>query len=160
MFKRDDYIVGIASILIGIFIIVQSASLETKTSLDPAGPEALPVIVAWGMIIIGVVHLIGAWYANKALRAKVCSPSFREKINHYRSVVAMVVISLAYAGLMEILGYLVLTPLLIGSILWVVHMRDIKKICKISLMMTAILYLVFAFGLQVDFPLGFLEHLF
>ncbi|MBZ4654379.1 MAG: hypothetical protein JG781_1720 [Peptococcaceae bacterium] len=159
MFKRDDYIVGIASILIGIFIIIQSAGLKVKTSLDPAGPEALPVIVAWGMIIIGIIHLIGAWYANKALGERTSSPSIKQKIEDYKSVVAMVVISLAYAGLMEILGYLILTPLLIGSILWVVNMRDLKKICKISIAMTAILYVVFAFGLQVDFPLGFIEEL-
>lgn len=159
MFKRDDFVVGIISILIGSFIIIQSAGLETKTSLDPAGPEALPVIVAWGMVIIGIIHLIGAWYANKVLGERKSSSSIKQKVEAYKPVVAMVVISLAYAGLMEILGYLILTPLLIGSILWVVNMRDLKKICKISIAMTVILYVVFTFGLQVDFPLGFLEEL-
>jgi membrane-associated HD superfamily phosphohydrolase len=161
MFKRDDYVVGIVSILIGLFIIFDASALRAKTSLDPAGPAALPVMIAWGMIVIGVIHLVGAWFANKVLTTKTQTKSFTKKLRDYRAVIAVTVISLAYAGLLDILGYLLMTPLLIGLILWYVHVRDMRHIAKVSVTMTVVLYAIFAFGLKVRLPIGSLfESLF
>ena len=130
MFTRDDYVVGIAAILIGIGIIVQAQFLEVRTSLDPAGPKALPVMIAAAMIVIGIIHLVGSYYVirNSDQVGKTDSKSLTEKFQEYRHVMAIVIISLAYGGLLNIFGYLVMTPLLIGSILWVLEIRNIRKI--------------------------------
>ncbi len=161
MFKRDDYIVGIAAIILGIGIIIQAQFLEVRTSLDPAGPKALPVMIAIAMIVIGIIHIIGSYYVNRSLDrvGETDAKSLTEKFREYKPVVAIIIISLAYAGLLNIFGYLIMTPLLIGSILWVLEIRSIRKILKISLLMTAILYLVFRYGLQVNLPIGFFEYL-
>lgn len=160
MFTRNDYIVGIAAILIGIGIIVQAQFLEVRTSLDPAGPKALPVMIAVAMIVIGIIHLVGSYYVNqrRGEDGKTDLKTFTEWFREYRPVIAIVIISLAYGGLLNVFGYLVMTPLLIGSILWVLEIRQFRKILKISLIMTAILYLVFRYGLQVDLPIGLFEY--
>jgi hypothetical protein len=160
MFKKDDCVVGITAILVGIGIIVQAQHLKVKTSLDPAGPKALPVILASGMIIIGLIHIVGGWYAARHQAGGPPPRSFAEKYQDYKPVLAIIAISLGYAGLMNVLGYLVLTPLLIGSIMWVLNIRDIKRLSRISLSMTAILFVVFRWGLQVKLPLGLFENLF
>ncbi len=160
MFTRDDYIVGIAAILIGIGIIVQAQFLEVRTSLDPAGPKALPVGIAVAMIVIGIIHIAGSYYVNRSIEpvGKTDVKSITERFREFRPVISIVIISLAYGGLLDIFGYLVMTPLLIGSILWVLEIRNIRKILKISLLMTTILYLVFRYGLQVDLPIGLFEY--
>jgi len=158
VFKRNDYIVAVAAILFGIFILLQSAQLEeqVKVSIDPAGPTALPNLMAFIIIAMGIVHLAGAYYANKVTE-KGQSRSFSDFVSQYKAVAYVSIISIAYAFLMDIIGYIILTPLLIGSLLWVVQVRDLKRIVRVSTLMTGILFIVFRFGLQVKLPLGLLD---
>jgi hypothetical protein len=159
MFKRRDISVGVASILVAVFIIIQSRSLVVRTSLDPAGPTFVPEIIAWAMILIGVALIAGGWVARKA-SAKVPEAhrqSLMEKIALYRSVIMIVALSLAYALLVDIVGYLFMTPILIGGVMWILKVHDIKQILRVCIPVTVVLYLVFRFGLQVKLPLGILK---
>lgn len=160
MFKKDDLAVGIISILIGIGIIVQAQYLKVKFSTDPAGPKALPVIIAIGIIVIGVIHVGGGLLARRQIEKDPADQSAASWFNSYRPVILIILSSLIYAGLMELIGYLILTPLFIGSIMWVLDDRNIKRVSKVSILMTVILFVVFRWGLQVDFPMGILENLF
>ena len=160
MFKKHDLALGIVSILLGIGIIVQAQFIKVKFSTDPAGPTALPIIIAIGIIVIGVIHVAGGVYARKEI---VKNPTHRTAIlwfKEYQPVICIILSSLIYAGLMELIGYLILTPLFIGSILWILAERDIKRVCKVSIVMTLILFVVFRWGLQVNFPMGLLNNLF
>jgi len=162
MFKKHDYVVGIAAILLGIGIIIQAQFLEVRTSLDPAGPKALPIMIAVGMIVIGIIHVIGGRYVSRRLEQNGTEESrdLADKVREYKPVISIVIISLIYGLSLNILGYLVMTPLLIGAILWALEVRSMKKILQVSLIMTVILYVVFKVGLQVDLPLGLFEYLF
>ncbi|KJS87324.1 MAG: hypothetical protein JM58_04565 [Peptococcaceae bacterium BICA1-8] len=159
MFKRNDYIVGIASILLGIFILLQSAELiaRVKMSIDPAGPAALPNLMAYIMIAIGIIHLVGAWHANRVIEEKQ-SKSVKEFVEQYKAVVYVTLVSIIYAVFLESIGYLILTPLLIGSLLWIVKMRNFGKISQVSIFMTIILFTIFKFGLKVKLPLGIINY--
>jgi putative tricarboxylic transport membrane protein len=159
MFKRRDISVGVASILAAVFIILQSRGLVVRTSLDPAGPTFVPEIIAWTMILIGVALIAGGWVARKTSATGHEAPrqSLIEKLAAYRQVLLIVALSLAYAVLVDIVGYLLMTPVLIGGIMWILKVRDIKQILRVCLPVSVVLYLVFRFGLQVKLPLGILE---
>ncbi|KJS23631.1 MAG: hypothetical protein VR72_00535 [Clostridiaceae bacterium BRH_c20a] len=159
MFKHNDYIVGIVSILLGLFIIAQGEMIEGQIvmSIDPAGPTALPDLMAYIIIIIGVVLIGGAWFVNKALAEKPDKKKIQDMVIEYKAVIYSCLVSVIYAMLLEFVGYLIMTPILMAALLWIVQIRKISKVIKISVTMTAILYTVFAFGLRVKLPLGFLE---
>lgn len=160
MFKRGDIFVGIASILVAIIIIFQSQTLVVKTPMDPAGPTFIPMIIAFGMIFIGIMLILGDIYVRKVTTASgKSSVGFMEILIEHKHVMMVVAISLAYAGLLDTMGYLIMTPLLIGGIMWVLKVRDIKQILKVSVPLSVILYVVFRFGLQVKLPLGIIEFL-
>ena len=160
MFKRGDLTVGLASILIALFIILQSRNLVVRTSLDPAGPTFVPLIIAWGMIFIGIILIAGALYVRRVTPAPAKGGAgLVQKFNDYKYVLMVVALSLAYAALLDVVGYLIMTPILIGGIMWVLNVRDIKEILKVSIPVSVILYVVFRFGLQVKLPLGFLSTL-
>ena len=132
--------------------------------MDPAGPAALPLITAWIMIIIGAVLLAGGSLAARkavksAPRSSVAS-ALRGFADRYRLVLVVIFFCLAYSFMYEILGYLIMTPLLIGSIMWVLGYRNKRSLMMVSGFMTAILFVVFRFGLTVKLPLGFWEKLF
>jgi putative tricarboxylic transport membrane protein len=160
MFKKEDCIVGIVSVLIGIGIIVRAQRLVVKFVLDPAGPKALPVIIAVGIIIIGVILIVGGWLASRTIEKEPSHRTAAQWVNDYRPVLFIIVFSLIYAGFMDILGYLLLTPLLIAGIMWALDERGLKRIAKVSLTMTLILYVIFRWGLQVKFPQGIFENFF
>jgi len=159
VFNRNDFIVGIASILLGLFIVMQGEMIENEVvvSIDPAGPTALPDLMAYIIIAIGVIHLGGAWYANKAFAGKHQSKKIQEYVREYKAVIYSSIVSILYAMFLENVGYLILTPLLISALLWIVQVRKIKDLVKVSVTMTVILYVVFALGLKVKLPLGLLE---
>jgi len=162
MFKRNDYVVGITAILLGIFILWQSKDVleKVKISIDPAGPAALPNLMAYILIIIGIIHLIGSWYANKTITKEKQTKKLKEFVEQYKAVVYVSLVSIAYAALLESIGYIILTPVLIGSLLWIVKVRDLKKISTVSIVMTAILFTIFRFGLRVKLPLGIVGYFF
>lgn len=160
MFKRGDLTVGLASILIAVFIIFQSRNLVVRTSLDPAGPTFVPLIIAWGMIFIGIVLIAGDLYVRKVTPAPPKGDAGPiQKLIEYKYVIMVVALSLAYAGLLDTIGYLIMTPVLIGGIMWVLKVRDIKEILKVSISVSVLLYVVFRFGLQVKLPMGFIATL-
>lgn len=164
MFVIKDIAVGIAAILLGIFIIFQSQGLIAKTSLDPAGPTAIPLMMAWAMIALGIIHIIGGMFARKKAGAKddkkSAGASLRAFLDRYRLVIVVILLGLAFYALFDILGYLIAIPLLYGSILWTMGKRDLKSVVGFNLAMTAILFIVFRFGLSVDLPLGPFAYLF
>jgi hypothetical protein len=161
MFKRKDISVGAVSILIAAFIILQSRNLVVRTSLDPAGPTFVPEIIAWAMILIGVALIAGGLAARKADAAHpgIARSGLIEWFAAYRQVLLIVALSLAYALLLDVVGYLFMTPILIGGIMWILNVHDIKQILRVSVPVTVVLYLVFRFGLQVKLPLGILGAL-
>ncbi len=160
MFKPRDLTVGIAAILLGAFILMASLPLNAQKALDPAGPAALPRVLAWAMIVIGAVHVAGGVYARRVLKEKLPSVSFSGWLQRYQNVIIIVAICLAYVYLLRILGYIILTPLLMLAILWVLKAREARRVLPLSLIMTVVLYGVFRFGLQVKLPMGFLQQLF
>ncbi|MFZ5943232.1 MAG: tripartite tricarboxylate transporter TctB family protein [Bacillota bacterium] len=159
MFKHNDYIVGIVSILLGLLIIAQGEMIEGQIvmSIDPAGPTALPDLMAYIMIIIGIVLVGGSLYANKALLERPKKKKVQDLFAEYKAVIYSCLVSVLYAALLNTIGYLIMTPILIAALLWIVQIRKISSLVKISVTMTAILYTVFALGLQVKLPLGLFE---
>ena len=159
MFKRNGIYVGIAAILVGAWILWQARELHAVFTLDPVGPAGVPSLLAWGMIGIGVIQIIGGAYARKVTEGSGEAWSLGGWFVQYKPVLTIIAICLIYAGLLRPVGYLIMTPLLIGGIMWVHLVRDIKQILKVSVIMTVILFVVFRLALQVKLPLGFLANL-
>jgi len=156
MFERHDWIVGIFSILLGAFTIYGTTTWQETMSLDPAGPGAVPVILAWGIIIIGVIHLVGAWSFKGTAEKRDWLAFFAKE----KTLVQITLLSIAYILLIETIGYLIVTPLLIIGIMWVVRVRNIKSMIVTGISTTLIMFLVFYVALKVKLPMGFLEFIF
>ena len=164
MFIVKDLAVGIASILLGVFIYLQGKDLTAKTSLDPAGPAALPMMMAYAIIFLGIVHVFGGLYARKKTKSDTpplaFAETFRKFLDRYHLVMVVFLIGVAYFTLLTLLGYPIATPLLFAAILWTLGKRDLKSLIVTNLILTTILFVVFRFGLSVDLPLGPFETLF
>jgi putative tricarboxylic transport membrane protein len=155
MFHRKDWIVGLVSIIIGAVILFDAMQWKGFRSLDPAGPAAMPAFLAWGIIIIGIIHLVAAWRAPK----EAGNANAKSWIYEYKPVLQITLVCAIYNLLLEPVGYLIMTPLLIIGIMWVFAVRDIKRLMQTSFVATLILFTVFHYGLSVKFPMGILGGL-
>lgn len=161
MFKKKDWIFGIISVIIGLFVLFNIEALrQVKNSMDPAGPAALPSIIAWSMIIIGLVHILAALYLIRKGSVKEKTEETTKKNKSILPVVKISIASVIYILLLPIIGYPLAMPLLITAIMLSVGIREKKKIIVVSLMTAIILFASFTFGLKVDLPLGFFESFF
>ena len=155
MFKREDWIFGFIALAIGIFVLLYCYTIDKVTSMDPSGPAAMPRIVAWMMIVIGAVHVVGAYHI---IRKNPNSERKKEK----GGVVPVVLICAAcgiYYLLLESLGYLLMTPFLIIAIMTSVGERRVMHILGTSIGTSIFLFCVFRYLLGVDLPLGLLTGL-
>jgi cobalamin synthase len=156
LFKRNDWIFGLISLALGAATLYFARDVALVQSLDPAGPAAMPTIIAWIMVAIGAVHIWGAWNIIK----KNPSAAEVEENSGMSRIVIICVACLVYYFFLDDIGYIVMTPLLMIVVMASVGSRDVKKILGMSLGTTAVLFCIFYFLLKVNMPLGILQPFF
>lgn len=162
MFKKNDWIFGLISILIGVFVLVNIRDLlKVSNSMDPAGPAALPSIIAWAMVAIGLVHIATSMIMIRREKGKGKTETLpRRERKSLTPVVLITLASAVFIACLSSVGYPIAMPLLIAAIMLSVGVRDVKKIAITSIVTTLILFVSFSFGLNVDLPLGILKRFF
>lgn len=156
MFKRNDWLFGLVAILVGAVALFGIQDLADVRSMDPAGPTALPRILAWGMIGIGAVHVA----ASLLLRLKDNEDSGKKfSLSAFRPVALIVICGCIFIAALPYLSYPLSMPLLIASVMLVVGERSVARIVKTAVLTTAVLFAIFYWGLNVSLPLGFFEEL-
>lgn len=155
MFKREDVLVGIFSVMLGILALAIASTFNISTSLDAAGPGGIPKALAWGILIIGIIHIVGGFLAPKAEGDDKFS-LFKE-FEESKVILRITLVCILYIFFLEYIGYLIATPLLIIGIMWVIKVRSIKSLLSTSIVTTIVLFLIFSVVLGVDFPMGLLD---
>ena len=156
MFKRNDWVFGLISLALGVAVLFYSRTFDVVTSMDPSGPAAMPRIVAWLMIFIGIVHIA----ASALIIKREKKPEKHEKKGSYKPVVMICAACAVYYFLLEPIGYIIMTPLLIMSIMASVGEKNVKSLVSTSVGTTLVLFLIFNYALQVNMPLGILSAFF
>jgi hypothetical protein len=156
LFKRNDWIFGLISLALGGGTLYFARDVASVQSLDPAGPAAMPSIIAWLIIAIGAVHIWGSWNVIR----KNPADAKTEQNSGMSRIVVICAASLVYYFLLDSVGYIVMTPLLMIVIMTSVGSRDVKSILGMSLGTTAVLFCIFYLLLKVSLPLGILQPFF
>lgn len=158
MFSREDSLVGIVSVLLGIFVLIISSTFRETTALDPTGPGGVPTILAWCILIIGIIHIAGAYLAPKLNEDK--KTKFAKEFEAAKPILRIALVCVLYISLLEHIGYLIATPLLMIGIMWTIEVRNIKSLLLTSVVTTVVLFLIFSVALKVKLPMGFLSGIF
>ena len=158
MFKRDDWIFGVIATAVGSAALYLTKDLGTVRSIDSAGPRMFPLIVSSLMIAIGVAHILGAWLVRRRLPAD--SEEKKKENGSIKHVILICIACGVYCLLLESVGYLIMTPLLIIAIMMSVGERKIGSILTTTVVVSAFLFCVFYYALNVRIPLGILETFF
>lgn len=159
MFRKEDWIFGLISIIIGGFVLLNTQGLlRVQNMTDPAGPAALPRIIAVMMIVIGAIHVF--FSLLKIKNSRVTGQASSKVSGTIKPVLMIVAASIIFIFCLDILGYPIAMLLLIIAVMFSVGVRDIKELAVTSVITTVILFAAFFYGLNVNLPLGIFERFF
>lgn len=148
-------IVGVLSIGDGIRLILKQ-DLQTH---DVLGPGFYSVGLGAILVIAGLVHFLTERGKAVSVKNKPLVGQSAEKKEFTKMMISMVVVMIAYILLMDLVGYLLASVVFFLLINRIVGFRSWLSNMGISVLMTAVFYLVFVSWLGIVFPRGLIFDL-
>jgi len=151
---KADRISGVFWLLFAIFVSIESKRLGLGTLHQP-GPGFLFFWASIALGIMSLVILIRAWMSQKTEETKI---SIFGGENILKILLVLISVFL-YAFFMETLGFILVTLLLLLFLLGVIEKKKWGFTIFMSVMVTAIAYLIFEIWLMSQLPKGLLGFL-
>ena len=151
---RGDRISGFFWLAFGAFMTVESYRLGLGTLHQP-GPGFLFFWAGLALFFMSVALLIRAWARKKTNQTE---ESIFGKQNTHKIILFSISVFL-YAFLLEELGFVVVTLLLFLFLLGVLEKKKWIFTVWVSVVVTAVTYLIFETWLQSQLPRGILDSL-
>ena len=150
--RKANIVAGGIGMLFSALAFVKTLSFKQFKNV-PVGPEFFPCALAVGLFICCLALVIQN-VLDKANTEKAPTMGLKNK-DIQRMLVGLAII-LATAFLWSILGFLIVTPFTIFSLMFVLGKREWIKMAIISVAVTAVVFLAFRFLLGIEMPMGFL----
>ncbi|MGD1833077.1 MAG: tripartite tricarboxylate transporter TctB family protein [Sphaerochaetaceae bacterium] len=138
-------ILSVSAIILGLYVIVAASQFPEGADGVP-GPGFFPVILGIMIILLSVLQLFNT-RKDKDDDTKFMNEGTRR-------VLISCAIIIGYLVGMEVLGFIISTPIFLFSIMWYFSVRKISTLISIPLVSTGILYFVFLKFLSVSLPTG------
>ena len=143
----NDRVLGIAAILLALFLAFFGYDLEAQFSYEPVGPKAFPLLIA---LIIGLCGLRLVFTAGNPVEPNPKGANLR--------IALMVAYVAAYAFMFQWLGFMIATALMTIFVARLFGSPWIKA-CIGGVVMGVFFFLLFDKGLDVVLPTGILGDL-
>lgn len=143
---KKDLGVGAVAVAFGAWVYYMTTTMKAKAAFWPR-------IVAYGIIILGVIILINAVLGlrkEKAAPAKE-KKAAKEKPNYLR-VLAIIAVLIIYYFLFTKFSYTIATMLLMISTSAILGYRNWKVLIPTAVILSVVLYLAFSQLFHVHFP--------
>jgi len=142
----SELVIGIACIVLGAAVFIAAGSLQqVKLGIGPAG---MPRFVAVLLMVLGAAQ------TAMALSSGVKAPEFNVDKKAASLFAAAVAMSVAYVLLVDIIGFIILTPLLLIGLMFLFGERNIVKMLIIAIVTTVCIWLLFTKVFMIFLPVG------
>jgi hypothetical protein len=151
--RSADLMTGALTIVIGMVTLVASRSIKAMAgeSLDPG---TLPGMVGWAMILCGAGIMRTGW----SYRGEPVLVHWPDREGQ-RRLMATAALLLAYAVLIEPIGFPIVTAAFVAAHSWYLGRYRPWVTILGGIATGVIVYYVFMEFLELTFPLGLLEYL-
>ena len=127
-------------------VFIAAGSLQTvKLGIGPAG---MPRFVAVLLMVLGLAQTV------TAVSTGVKAPEFNVDKKAAGLFAAAIAMSVAYVLLVETLGFIILTPLLLIGLMVLFGERNLVKMLIIAAVTTACIWLLFTKVFMIFLPVG------
>lgn len=140
---NSDTVIGILTIIWGIFILIHTFSYPKM----PLGlsPGDFPRVISFLLIILGIIQIIQSFVLKE-------EPKKLYSWKNLKNVLILVIIGLIYVYLLHYFGFLYLTPFLIFITLYLFNYRKITPAILISILVTILIHFIFYNIFKVPLP--------
>ena len=142
----SELIIGLACMALGLAVFIAAGSLQkVKLGIGPAG---FPKFIA---IVLGI---LGLAQTAMAVASGVKAPELKVDKKAAGLFSAAVAMSFAYVLLVETIGFLIMTPLLLIGLMVLFGERSIVKMLIVSVITTVCIWLLFTEVFMIFLPVG------
>ncbi len=152
---KSDRVSGSFWFLFCLFIVYQSYKLGLGNLYEP-GPGFL---FFWTGIVVALMALVVVVQSFRAQPEEEAAGEAPTEKRSATKVILVLVALFAYAGLMEYLGFFIVTLLLFIFLLGIIEKKRWWFAVAVSVAVTLFAYLLFETALQSQLPKGILESL-
>ncbi|WP_344856893.1 tripartite tricarboxylate transporter TctB family protein [Planomonospora alba] len=141
---------------LGVFVLVGTADVTAASSALGLGPRFFPVLIGVALLLIGV------FYTADVLRGGHGDPEESEDVDaaapaDWKTVVRVSAVFLAFAGLVDLLGWIIAGALLFFGLATVLGAEHRLRAGVLAIVLSTLSYLAFVKGLGVTLPAGLLS---
>ena len=142
----SELVIGIVCIVLGVVVFIAAGNLQTvKLGIGPAG---MPRFVSVLLMVLGLAQTVSA------VATGVKAPEFNVDKKAASLFIAAVAMSFAYVLLVDTIGFLIMTPLLLIGLMVLFGERSIVKMLIIAAITTGCIWLLFTKVFMIFLPVG------
>jgi hypothetical protein len=158
MDKRVDLAIAVAVVVVGAIIVFQATTFRLGRFPDPVTARGLPYLTGGFMIVAGLFLVARRLLTWSAMPGRFAVSEGREDEPDHPSwpvrSYAMIGLALAWVVLLKPLGFLLVTPLMLGGMLLLMEERRWAWIAGFAIGATLFVWVSFALILGITMPLG------
>ena len=159
----SNLIVSLVLIVFEVWAWLQSNNIKTSKGAA-VQPATFPRIMIIGMAVFTVILLIQSLLKLRSMKADDPLAEKAETLNFVKdkgvlAALFVILLCVGYVFFFKSLGYVVVSFLLCGIIMWLIGLRSPVKLILISLLVPLGMWLVFYKMLKVNIPMGWLQFL-
>ncbi|MER6574593.1 tripartite tricarboxylate transporter TctB family protein [Nonomuraea sp. NPDC001023] len=146
---------GLAVVVLGLGVLVMVGTLDVSAAASQLGlgPRFFPMLVGAAMVLIGLFYVIDV------LRGGAGDPEESEDVDadaptDWRSVGLVSGVFLAFAALLDVLGWVIGASLLFFGLSVVLGAEHKARAAVVAVVLGVTTYLLFVKGLGVSLPAG------
>lgn len=142
----SELVIGVGCIVLGAAVYIAAGDLQqVKLGIGPSG---FPKFIAVVLVLLGAAQTI------MTLAAGVNAPTFQVDKRAAGLFAAAVAMAIAYVLLVESVGFLLLTPLLLIGLMFLFGERSIVRMLIIAVVTTVCVWLLFTEVFMIFLPSG------
>jgi putative tricarboxylic transport membrane protein len=141
---------------VGVFLLVQTASLRVPATSNVVGPKLFPNLVGVALLVAG------ALLAVEVLRGRVAEPEAGEDVDpsrptDWRTLGLLLAALLVHLLLMLLVGYVLAAAALFSGAAFALGSRRWLRDAAVGVLLGVVLYVAFTRGLGLHLPEGAIE---
>jgi putative tricarboxylic transport membrane protein len=151
---------GLAALVagVGVFLLVQTPAIRVPATTNAVGPRFFPYVVGGVLVVVGAALAVTVWRrgSDAPEEGEDIDPAAR---TDWRTLALLVAAFVAHIVLLEPLGFVFTEALLFTAVAGVLgaEWRRLWVAGLAGLVLSTVVFVVFARGLGVTLPSGVLE---
>ncbi|WP_319477206.1 tripartite tricarboxylate transporter TctB family protein [Marispirochaeta aestuarii] len=152
MFKKAEIVFGGAAILFALLFFILAGDFPGARGHD-VGMAFYPRVLSVLIIVLSFI-VIFQGITRKETETESTGTLFYTEDNGVRRVVLLILATLIYPYLLQYAGFLILTPVYLGFLMWVIGAGKLPRILLLSVLTTVLIYVIFQRMLKIPLPTG------